>query len=146
MTTAARLTRSSTDKFLCGVASGVAEYLDVDPTLVRLAWVVLCFATLGLALLLYVTLCIIMPRDETRAVDPQPAESYGSVLPSDEADRSTGAVRRRRNLLGLVLVCVGAAVLLANLGVFWWIQWDLVWPLVLIGTGIAIIFVRSKSS
>ena len=37
-----RLYRSCTDKMLCGVCGGIAEYCDIDPTVVRLAWVVFC--------------------------------------------------------------------------------------------------------
>ena len=34
-----RLHRSSKDKMICGVCGGLGEYLDVDPTLIRLIWV-----------------------------------------------------------------------------------------------------------
>ena len=36
-----RLYRNVNDKMLCGVCSGLADYFNIDPTLVRLAWVVL---------------------------------------------------------------------------------------------------------
>lgn len=56
-----KLYKSATDKKLDGVCAGVAEYFDVDPTLVRLAWVlVTCFA--GAGLLAYIVAAIIMPR------------------------------------------------------------------------------------
>ena len=39
-----RLYKSSENSMLCGVCGGIAEYFDIDPTLVRLAWVILtCF-------------------------------------------------------------------------------------------------------
>jgi phage shock protein C len=56
-----KLYKSATDKKLDGVCAGVAEYFDVDPTLVRLAWVlVTCFA--GAGLLAYIVAAIVMPR------------------------------------------------------------------------------------
>ncbi len=56
-----KLTRSSTDKRVAGVCSGLAEYFGVDATLVRLIFVV---ATLfgGPGLILYIVLWIIMPE------------------------------------------------------------------------------------
>lgn len=36
-----RLYKSSENSMLCGVCGGIAEYFDIDPTLVRLAWVIL---------------------------------------------------------------------------------------------------------
>ena len=37
-----RLYRSSDDRMLCGVCAGIAEYFEIDPTLIRLAWVFCC--------------------------------------------------------------------------------------------------------
>jgi phage shock protein C len=61
MTTEKKLTRSSSDKMLCGVAAGVAEYFDIDPVLVRLAFVLLTLAD-GVGVLAYIALCIVMPE------------------------------------------------------------------------------------
>lgn len=55
-----RLYRSESNKMICGVCGGVAEYFNVDPTLIRLAWVILCFAAIGI--LAYVVAAIIVPR------------------------------------------------------------------------------------
>ncbi|MCL1917365.1 MAG: PspC domain-containing protein [Peptococcaceae bacterium] len=57
-----RLTKSTTDKKIDGVCGGVAHYFDVDPTIIRVAWVV--FACLGgSGLIAYLVAAIIMPRD-----------------------------------------------------------------------------------
>lgn len=57
-----KLTKGA-QKTLCGVCSGIAEYLDVDPTLVRVAYVVLSLFMAGFpGLLLYVILALIMPE------------------------------------------------------------------------------------
>lgn len=55
-----KLMRSSTDKKLGGVCGGLAEYFDMDPTLVRVLWllVVLCGGT---GILLYVILWLVLP-------------------------------------------------------------------------------------
>ncbi len=56
-----RLMRSTTDKMLAGVAGGLAEYLGVDATLVRLAFVILALAG-GPGLLIYLILWFVMPE------------------------------------------------------------------------------------
>lgn len=55
-----RLTKSATNKTIWGVCGGVAEYLNVDVTLVRLAFLLLTLAG-GPGLILYILLAIIMP-------------------------------------------------------------------------------------
>ena len=57
-----RLYKSEDNRILCGVCGGVAEYLGVDPTLVRLVWVLITLAA-GAGLLLYIIAAIIMPRE-----------------------------------------------------------------------------------
>lgn len=38
-----KLYRSESNRMLCGVCAGIAEYFDLDPTLIRLAWALVCF-------------------------------------------------------------------------------------------------------
>ena len=54
-----RLYKSEDNRILCGVCGGVGEYLGVDPTLVRLVWVLITLAA-GAGLLLYIIAAIIM--------------------------------------------------------------------------------------
>ena len=56
-----RLYKSNENKMLCGVCGGIAEYFDVDPTLVRLGWVVLC-AMVGSGILVYIIAAIVIPN------------------------------------------------------------------------------------
>jgi len=58
-----RLYRLAYDKKLGGVCSGLAKYLDVDVTLVRIAMVAVFFCSGGLVLLAYIVACFIMPVD-----------------------------------------------------------------------------------
>lgn len=60
MASTKRLYRSTKDKILGGVCGGVAEYFDVDPTIVRLIWILLTLAW-GAGLLLYIIAWIIVP-------------------------------------------------------------------------------------
>ncbi len=59
-----KLYRSDENKMLAGVCGGIAEYFGVDPTLIRLAWVV--FSLLGgSGVLAYILAAIIIPRDDS---------------------------------------------------------------------------------
>ncbi len=55
-----RLYRSSKNKMICGVCGGVAEYINIDPTIVRLLWVLFAIAA-GTGILVYLIAAIIMP-------------------------------------------------------------------------------------
>lgn len=55
-----RLYRTNSNKMVCGVCGGLAEYINIDPTVVRLLWVVFSFAG-GFGVLAYIIAAIIMP-------------------------------------------------------------------------------------
>jgi len=57
-----RLYRSGKDKILGGVCGGIGEYFDVDPVLIRLLWILFCFAW-GAGILFYLIAWIIVPRN-----------------------------------------------------------------------------------
>ena len=56
-----RLYKSNENKMVCGVCGGIAEYFDIDPTLVRLGWVLFC-ALGGSGILAYIIAAIGIPR------------------------------------------------------------------------------------
>jgi phage shock protein C len=58
-----RLFRSRSERMLAGVAGGIANYFDVDPTLIRLAWALAFLATGPLAVILYALCALIMPHE-----------------------------------------------------------------------------------
>ena len=55
-----RIYNNREKKMLCGVCAGVAEYFDIDPTIVRVIWGVGCFAW-GAALIAYIVCAIVFP-------------------------------------------------------------------------------------
>ena len=58
---AKKLYRSGKDKILGGVCGGIGEYLDVDPTIIRLLWVF--FGLSGIGVLFYFLAWLIIPRN-----------------------------------------------------------------------------------
>ena len=62
-----RLYRSSKDKVLGGVCGGIAEYLNVDPVIVRLGWVLLTLLSMGLGIIGYIIAWIIIPKNPNQS-------------------------------------------------------------------------------
>ncbi len=56
-----RLYKSNTDKKLDGVCAGIAEYLNIDPTVVRLLWALAVLGA-GVGVLAYIVAAIVLPR------------------------------------------------------------------------------------
>jgi phage shock protein C len=59
-----RLYRSRDDRMLAGVAGGLAELWDADPSLVRIVWALLVIFTGGLALVVYIVMAIVVPEED----------------------------------------------------------------------------------
>ncbi|PJI09456.1 MULTISPECIES: PspC domain-containing protein [Clostridium] len=57
-----KLYLSSYNKKICGVCGGLGEYFDIDPTIIRLIWIVLVFA-FGTGILAYIICALIIPNN-----------------------------------------------------------------------------------
>lgn len=155
-----KLYRSRTDSMVGGVCGGLAEYFDVDPTIVRIVFVLLALAN-GAGLLIYFILLVVVPLDpepgieEQAAADPATAVAAGAAEIATKA-RQVGADIRQAAadrgsragavIAGVVLIVVGIYFLLVNLGAWWlaWLRTDLLWPIVIIAVGIALLVMRTK--
>ena len=56
------LRKSTTNKTLCGVCGGIGEYFKIDPTLIRLLWIVISLSSLGLGVIGYFIAAVIIPE------------------------------------------------------------------------------------
>lgn len=65
-----RLYRSRDDRVISGVAGGLAERLDLDPAIVRVAWVVLTILSGGVLLLVYIVMALVVPEEPDGYVPP----------------------------------------------------------------------------
>jgi phage shock protein C len=100
-----RLYRCRNNRILAGVAGGVAEFFDLDPTLVRVLWFLSIFVG-GLGLLMYVGLAIITP------LEPASATGDGEAVVEPEGHRHAARGDGRwTTALGLVLVLFGSLAL-----------------------------------
>ncbi len=84
MTTTGRLRKSKSDRILCGVSGGLAEYFDVDPSLVRVGWIVLACFTFGVAGLAYLLICAVLCEEPDVATEPSNSRLRGGLRPSVE--------------------------------------------------------------
>ena len=124
----ARRLAKSRDKKLFGVAGGVAEYFDVDPTIVRLGMVVLCFLAAPVVFIAYGALAFLMPTAEE--------------TPPDQVD-APPTTTHRLNLFAWALIGFGVLIVLSRLGLphpgSGWLL-----PVVLVGVGVVLLTSRSR--
>jgi phage shock protein C len=142
------LTRDPRRAVLGGVAAGFGRYLDVDPVLVRLAFVVLSFAN-GLGVLLYLVSWVVMPKEgaaEGAASTGVEGALAGAREAAQEAARAIGRATDDsgggRLVIGYGLIGLGLLLLLHNLDWIRWPHWarfEVLWPLILVGMGAALV-------
>jgi len=78
-----RLFRSRDDRMIAGVAGGLAELWDADPSLVRIVWAMLVVLTGGLALVVYIVMAIVVPEEDAWDAAPgaPPAAPAAAPVP-----------------------------------------------------------------
>ena len=59
-----RIFKSRDNKMICGVCAGIADYFNIDPSIVRVLWAVLALAA-GTGVLAYIACAIILPEGDT---------------------------------------------------------------------------------
>ena len=116
--------RSATDRVLTGVAGGIGERLQIDPVVVRLAFVILTFAG-GVGLLLYVAAALVSRKPDPD--DPPPPPTTGT-----------------RQAVAIALVLLGVLLLLRQAGL--WLGDGIVWPAALVVLGSAVIWTRGDEA
>jgi phage shock protein PspC (stress-responsive transcriptional regulator) len=72
-----RLYRSRDDRMLAGVAGGLADLWDADPSLIRIVWALLIILTGGIALVAYIVMAIVVPEEDEVA----PGRPFASTPP-----------------------------------------------------------------
>jgi phage shock protein PspC (stress-responsive transcriptional regulator) len=151
---ARRLTRDPRNAVLGGVASGLADYFDVDPALVRIGFILLCLLH-GLGVIMYLVAWVVMPRRDAAPdlppPDPPPMDRVvDQVREKGEAvvdDLRAGRHRQRhrdgngngRIIAGVILIGMGLVFLIDRLSWLYWPHWlhlGRLWPIVLIVIGI----------
>ena len=154
---------------IAGVSAGLAKYFDIDPTIVRVLFVVSIFLGGG-GILAYIILWIVVPEDpviitpsssETnsdKSGDPSPSGSedqQGSSFNSEfntkvndatnEINKIVQEARRSKKVFGgIILICIGILFLLDNFLPHF--HFGDYWPLILIVIGVALIIKATNKS
>ena len=156
-----RLYRSSTQRMLAGVCGGFGEYFNIDPTLVRIVYVLVTLATgVLLGVVLYVALWLIVPTEASagKSVRESMRENVDEMARSARDIGSEVQATLRRSspeggsrhvepevVAGLLLVLIGLLFLLANLDLLGWFHWGRLWPLIVIVIGLLLLLRRRQA-
>jgi phage shock protein PspC (stress-responsive transcriptional regulator) len=137
---------------LGGVCAGLGTYLSIDPTFVRLIFVILALAD-GIAFLIYIALWILVPPEPLAGAVSEPltpgdlAQRVGQL--GEEAGQALSHPNPQAGLwLGGALVVAGGVLFLRSLGITWlsWLDFDVLWPLLLVLGGLVLILRRREES
>jgi phage shock protein PspC (stress-responsive transcriptional regulator) len=153
---AQRLTRSTRSAILGGVAAGFAEYLDVDPVLIRLIFIVLCIAG-GSGLILYVVCWLIMPREDEMAggeaaAGAPPADRFAEEVREagervvDNLKRGASTPGRGRMIVGAILIFLGLIFLFDQFVGLHWLSFRYLWPLLIVAVGVVLLVQAARGN
>ena len=153
-----KLFRSRADKVIAGVCGGLGHYLDIDPTIVRVVFVLLGIAD-GIGVIAYLALWLLTPvegsapavtdsGETVRAGAQEIAEKVQEI--AGKAEEIGAGIRKAARegqphsggiVIGMVLVAVGTIFLLQNLNIFWFrrIGLHVLWPVILIAIGVGLL-------
>ena len=145
-----RLYRSDSEKVLGGVAGGVAEYLDADPSIVRVIWAVLALITGGVFFVLYIVMWIVVPLGPESPLPAAAADASGGEpgAATPAAWNAQPPRRRARHsgggawILGVILIGTGLYFLAREY--LPWLNPDRLWPLGLVVLGVLLLVVAMR--
>lgn len=138
------LERIPSQGLLAGVCAGLADYFEVDITVMRLIFVVVALALGGIGgVILYIALAIFMPvQGEEPSKGSQALSSNVNKLA--EELKSGEQVRTSVNWLGIALITLGVWLLAGQLFPGWLVvRWEFIWPMILVLIGLVIVM-RSR--
>jgi phage shock protein C len=132
---AKRLYRSTGNKVIAGVCSGVAEYFEIDPTIVRIIWLLSIIP--GIGIIAYIICWLAMPEKTTA--------NYISVSESEGGSEQTSVDKdRSKRILGIALIIIGCLFLLERFSR--WFDMSIIIPLGIIGVGLFVLFNARRES
>ncbi len=157
-----KLYRSDKDRMLFGVCGGLAKYFGIDSSLMRIIVILLAIVTGGVGVLIYFIMAFIVPLEGSTKTSPKEivldnveeakntAQGLGQNIKDTfsgkkpESQETEQAQAKRRNIFGVILIVVGVFLLLGVFGIFHWVKWSVIWPIVLIAIGLLIILSVSR--
>jgi phage shock protein C len=146
-----KLYRNEHGKMIGGVCVGIADYLSIDPTIVRLVFLVTLIAGHGTGFIAYIILLIVLPKRNVFAgPDFKPGVDY-KVPPTQPFGQpfSFPPIPPRKSsnagmICGAILIVLGSIFLVDELNIIPDWDFDRLWPLVIVGAGAALLFAGQK--
>jgi phage shock protein C len=138
-----QLYRSRENRRIAGVCGGLAEYFNIDATVIRLAWLIFTF-TFGMGLLAYIIAIIVIPEGNYNYSSYNPGQSYESEAGSQGSGNPGGSgsnfiMNSKANyILGGILILCGIFALMKHF--VYWFDYALLWPVMLIIVGGLIVY------
>jgi phage shock protein C len=136
-----RLYRCRDNRMVAGVASGIAEYFGLDPSLVRILWLVSIFFG-GFSILLYIAMAFIVPL-EPMTPEAAAAHAAAEAAGSPNVHRHRAGPSRVVTFIGVVLLLIGGLALVDAIAPGW-ATWRQLWPLLFIGAGGFLLFTSMR--
>lgn len=134
-----RLYRSKNDKKIAGVCGGIAEYFGIDPTIIRLLWLI-SIAVYGTGLFIYIVAAIIMPeREDINTGIIKNKNSDETNKQGNDAYNRRFDKENNRKFLGYALIILGAILLSRRFVFLQWLSFKFLFPIALIAFGIFIL-------
>lgn len=143
-----KLFRSVDDNIIAGVCGGLAEYFQIDSSLIRIIFVLLAIGG-GSGVLIYLILWLVVPKEKgmEKEIDRDKKVKEFADEIKDKAKSMAKEIKletkikrtKRINILGVVLILVGLTAIWNQIFPKM-IDWDMFWPIILILVGMLLIF------
>ncbi len=144
-----RIYRIRKGKVLAGVCGGLSEYLNIDPSLVRIIAVLAGFAMFPWVVMTYIAAAIVIPEKK---------EGFdGFTAEAEEDEQYTGETNNYENkpfidqkksqlIFGGSIIAIGALLLLKNISNFFtWINFGTIFAIGMVAAGIYILFIKRNN-
>ncbi|MBU5294671.1 PspC domain-containing protein [Anaerosalibacter bizertensis] len=127
--------RSSNDKIIAGVCGGLGEYFNIDPSIIRIFWLLFSISGSGSGIVAYIICAIVIPEKDSDVIYYYENENK--------------SYKNSALFIGIVLILIGASLLVRKI----WPWFSLkslkiarYWPILLIIAGIYIIYNQKKEN
>ncbi len=137
-----KLYRSLSNRMIGGVCGGLGPYLTIDPIFIRLLFVLLLFGS-DFGFILYLLLWILIPEEgKTHGLKEDTFGDKVKSMGNDIQQAVTQPHPQSGLILGIGLIVVGGFLFVDRLNFSWlqWIDFDILWPILLIVGGFVLLF------
>ena len=137
-----KLYRSLSNRMIGGVCGGLGTYLTIDPIFIRLLFVLLLFGS-DFGFILYLLLWILIPEEgKTYGLKEDTFGDKVKSMGNDIQQAVTQPHPQSGLILGIGLIVVGGFLFVDRLNFSWlqWINFDILWPILLIVGGFVLLF------